>query len=47
MGHAERDDVVSMGGVGYTCSQVHDIQDPEEEKRGDSVSASDRTMSCD
>ena len=31
MGHAERDDVVSMERVRYTCSSVHDIEDSEEE----------------
>ncbi len=31
MGYAERDGVVSMGGVRYTCSQVHDIQNSEKE----------------
>ena len=31
MGYAERDGVVSMEGVGYTCSQVHDIQNSEKE----------------
>ncbi len=31
MGHAERDGVISMRRVGYTCSSVHDIEDSEEE----------------
>jgi len=31
MGHAERDDVISMGRVRYTCSSIHDIEDSEEE----------------
>ncbi len=31
MNYAERDDVISMKGVRYTCSQVHDIQNSEKE----------------
>ncbi len=31
MSHAERDDVISMRRVKYTCSSVHDIEDSEEE----------------
>jgi len=31
MSHAERDDVISMGRVRYTCSSIHDIEDSEEE----------------
>ncbi len=31
MSHAERDDVIPMERVGYTCSSVHDIEDSEEE----------------
>jgi len=31
MSHAERDDVISMKRVRYTCSSVHDIENSEEE----------------
>ncbi len=31
MSHAERDDVIPMERVKYTCSSVHDIENSEEE----------------
>ncbi len=31
MSHAERDGVISMRRVRYTCSSVHDIENSEEE----------------
>ena len=31
MSYAEKDDVISMKEVRYTCSQIHDIQNSEKE----------------
>jgi len=30
MGHAERDDLISMGRVGFKHASIHDIEDSEE-----------------